>query len=357
MAWDQAAKIEFNCLFAIGLMSLYWIMETVPLPITSLLPVFLFPLLGIAKAEDIAKTYTNDTTMILFVSLIMGIAVEETHLHYRVALKLLTKVGTRPPILLMGFMLTTSFISFFVSDSATTAIMIPIAVAILKAMVKNVDVHGYYSSIPSLQLTYLKWCQFAIPPMFVYLLAAYLILICYFIGPKTLLCFFRSQSEEEKKASKDIENSVLDSYNRLGNIKSSEMSVIILFLILILTWVFRAPGFMRGWADFHSDPEMFTDASSGIVIVFLLFICPRNFPVFWKSYKNDKVRTEDIEVDEIRVSSVDADGGDFHPDPPPPKEPSTILTWEITVLREVNYLRWWLVWCLVLKIIILCFYR
>uniref|UniRef100_A0A8R1DKF7 Citrate transporter-like domain-containing protein n=1 Tax=Caenorhabditis japonica TaxID=281687 RepID=A0A8R1DKF7_CAEJA len=113
-------------------MSCYWVAEVVPLAVTSFLPMIALPFLGVLSIKEVAPKYFADTNIVFFNSLMLSLAVEECQLHKRIALKMLTYVGTRPHWLMAGFMIITSFISLWISDTACCALMAPIAYALLE---------------------------------------------------------------------------------------------------------------------------------------------------------------------------------------------------------------------------------
>ncbi|RCN36766.1 hypothetical protein ANCCAN_17363 [Ancylostoma caninum] len=102
--------MPFKCIYCILLISSFWIAEVVPIGIISLLPVFLFPVLGISSAKEICLVYFKDSIVLFICTLSMALAVEETNLHRRIALKLLCKVGTRKQTMLLGFMAITALV-------------------------------------------------------------------------------------------------------------------------------------------------------------------------------------------------------------------------------------------------------
>ncbi|WKX99004.1 hypothetical protein Q1695_014122 [Nippostrongylus brasiliensis] len=125
---------EGKCAYCILLMSCYWVGEVVPLAVTSFLPLVILPFLGVLSVKRIAEAYLADTNMMFVTSLMLSLAVEECQLHKRIALKMLTFVGAKPQWLLAGFMIITSFISLWISDTACAALMAPIAYALLEAI-------------------------------------------------------------------------------------------------------------------------------------------------------------------------------------------------------------------------------
>lgn len=113
------------------LMASWWISEAVPLPVTALLPIVLFPLLEIAPLADAAAPYADPVMFLFLGGFILGIGLERWNLHKRAGLHVILLVGTSPRRLVGGFLVATSGLSMWVSNSATTVIMLPVASAVL----------------------------------------------------------------------------------------------------------------------------------------------------------------------------------------------------------------------------------
>ncbi len=127
---------------AVGLlMAIWWITEAIPIPATALLPIVLFPPLGVATVEATTAPYANPVIYLFLGGFLIAIALESCGLHKRMAIAVLMVVGTRPANLILGFMTVTAFISMWVSNSATVVMMLPMATSVI-ALERGGDAAG-----------------------------------------------------------------------------------------------------------------------------------------------------------------------------------------------------------------------
>lgn len=121
---------QARCGYCVLILTVYWVFEAIPLPVTSLLPLALFPMAGVLTAEAVAPHYFKDIITLFFGSMALAYAVESVNLHRRIALFVLKLVGTSTKWSMAGLMGVTAFLSMWINNSAATSIMLPVALAI-----------------------------------------------------------------------------------------------------------------------------------------------------------------------------------------------------------------------------------
>ena len=280
------------------LMAGWWITEAIPIPVTSLLPVAMFPLLGILDGKLTASLYFNDTIFLFIGGFIFALAMQKWNLHRRIALRIILILGSGPMRLMLGFMVATWFLSMWISNTATTMMMVPMALAItvqLKdqfgaARVSNYTVGlllavAYAASIggiatiigtpPNLsfrrifailfprapEISFADWFIFALPLSVVFLLICWGLLGHMFardvgIDPQNTDLFRRE-------------------YKKLGLMRFEERAVLMLFCLLVFLWMFRRDlFFLPGWSRLLPNPDLAHDGTVAIVIAIILFLIP-----------------------------------------------------------------------------------
>ncbi|XP_074870138.1 solute carrier family 13 member 2 [Carettochelys insculpta] len=367
---------EARCGYVIILMALFWCMEVLPLAVTALFPVLLFPLMNIMDSTTVCREYLKDTNMLFIGGLMVAIAVEHWNLHKRIALRVLLITGVRPALLIMGFMSVTAFLSMWISNTATTAMMIPIAQAVLQQLHKSEQETSsagqvaenvnqafelqegpdksdtsqetrkqdnghvltvekeekredeqqlqekkhltlckgmslsvcYAASIggiatltgttPNLVMkgqmdqlfpknnnvvNFASWFMFAFPTMLLLLVLSWVWLQIMFLGfdfRKNFGCGINAAAKVKQQMAYKI---IVDEHKKLGSMKFSEIAVTVLFLLLVVLWFTRDPGFMPGWAtnSFNKNGQSYvTDATVVIFISLLMFLIPSEMPMY-----------------------------------------------------------------------------
>lgn len=127
-----------NTVCAIGcFMIACWVTEAMPMPVVALFPLILFPLLGVAKLDEIAASYANPVIFLFLGGFMIGLAIEKWHLHKRIALNIVRLTGTAGNRIVLGFVIATGFLSMWLSNTATTMMMYPIAMSVIQVMEQN----------------------------------------------------------------------------------------------------------------------------------------------------------------------------------------------------------------------------
>ncbi|MGE4526859.1 MAG: DASS family sodium-coupled anion symporter [Rhodospirillaceae bacterium] len=115
-----------------GMMAIWWMLEAIPIAVTALVPLVLFPWLGVMGAKQVAPNYAQDLIWLFVGGFALAYAMETWNLHRRISLLVLKVCGTNPKMLILGFMISTGFLSAWMSNTACAALMMPIGMAIVK---------------------------------------------------------------------------------------------------------------------------------------------------------------------------------------------------------------------------------
>jgi solute carrier family 13 (sodium-dependent dicarboxylate transporter), member 2/3/5 len=117
-----------------ALMITWWISEAMPMPAVALIPLVLFPLMGISTISETAAPYANEVIFLFMGGFLIGLAIEKWNLHKRIALSIVKVTGTSGNRIILGFILATGFLSMWLSNTATTMMMFPIALSVISVV-------------------------------------------------------------------------------------------------------------------------------------------------------------------------------------------------------------------------------
>ena len=245
------------------LMAVWWMTEAIPIPATALLPLVLFPLLGVLPMDGAAAPYANDLIFLFLGGFLLAAAMERWGLHERIALGIVASAGTGPERLVLGFMLATAFLSMWISNTATAAMMLPIGLAVaaifrpagdepgdpfpfgtalmlgiaygasiggvatLIGTPPNAVMAGAASEMLGVRIGFLQWMAVGVPVAAVALPLAWLLLVRVLYPPGEL--------------SGDAGEVLAGKRRSLGPISRGERVVAGVFALTALAWIFRAP--------------------------------------------------------------------------------------------------------------------
>uniref|UniRef100_A0A2K6FK21 Solute carrier family 13 member 4 n=1 Tax=Propithecus coquereli TaxID=379532 RepID=A0A2K6FK21_PROCO len=126
---------EAACAYVLIVTAVYWVSEAVPLGAAALVPAFLYPFFGVLRSSEVAAEYFKNTTLLLVGVICVAAAVEKWNLHKRIALRMVLMAGAKPGMLLLCFMCCTTLLSMWLSNTSTTAMVMPIVEAVLQELV------------------------------------------------------------------------------------------------------------------------------------------------------------------------------------------------------------------------------
>jgi sodium-dependent dicarboxylate transporter 2/3/5 len=124
-----------NLVLAVSILMIsWWILEALPLAVVALIPIVLFPLLNISSIKEVTKSYSDSNIYLFMGGFFLGIAIEKWNLHKRIALSIINITGTNGNRIILGFILSTGFLSLWLSNTATTMMMFPIATSVINVV-------------------------------------------------------------------------------------------------------------------------------------------------------------------------------------------------------------------------------
>ncbi len=138
-AWGALSQEGTITLAVVIIMALLWIIEPIPIYVTALLPLVIFPLFSVDAFSTVAANYANKNIYLFFGGFILAIAMENSGIHKRIALHILKAVGTKPANSIAGFILASGLLSMWISNTAATVLMMPVAFSVIALLKENFD--------------------------------------------------------------------------------------------------------------------------------------------------------------------------------------------------------------------------
>lgn len=134
---DSLSPAAWKVIACATWMVIWWMTEALHIAVTAMLPLVLFPFLGIMDMKEASAPYSNPIVFLFMGGFLLALGLEKHNLHRRIALGIITLTGTKPAQLTLGFMLATAFLSMWVSNTATTVMMLPIATSVIALMIRE----------------------------------------------------------------------------------------------------------------------------------------------------------------------------------------------------------------------------
>ncbi|MCD4792212.1 MAG: SLC13 family permease [Bacteroidales bacterium] len=312
-------KPEVTATLAVAvLMAVWWVTEAVPIAVTALLPVALFPLFGVMDGKDVSSVYFNHVIFLFIGGFLVAMAMEKHNLHKRIALRILLLTGTGHGKILFGFMFATAFLSMWMSNTATAMMMVPVAISIISKFSEILDKKdarkyslslllgiAYSASVggiatligtpPNLsfsrifaimfpaapEITFSQWFVFALPVSLFMLFAAWAVLyLIYKTSSKSII------------AGKDI---FRQQYKELGKASFEEKIVFTAFITLALLWIFRSGITIEsfeipGWSSLFDNPKYINDGTVAVITAVILFVIPARSKPGTRILEKDSIR-------------------------------------------------------------------
>lgn len=292
------SSAEWIMIGTLGWMLIWWVTEILNLAVTALLPIVLLPMAGIMDIKTVTSLYGHPYIYLFFGGFVLALAIEKWNLHRRIALYIIRKVGTSPKRILLGFMIATSFLSAWISNTATTVMMLPMVLSVLKLLKQagledkklnisllmgvawaaniggmstligtppNAVFTGFYAENFQTTLTFFEWAKVGTP------VAAVLFFVAYGI----LSFMLRKVSADHSGVRSYLE----EEWKNLGKMTSAQKKVSIVFASTAVLWIVRAP--LSEWLHL----EGMSDTTIAIISAITLFVIPAdkgNSLLVWK---------------------------------------------------------------------------
>ncbi len=267
-------------------MLIWWITEAVPIAVTALLPLVLFPMTGTATIDVVAANYGNKFVFLFMGGFIIALAMERWMLHRRIALHLVMRIGSNPRRIVLGFMVATALLSMWISNTATTLMMLPIAMSIIRlnessaaqnrrfalnlllgiayaansggiatlvGTPPNIAMAGIMDEGFGIDIGFAHWMLLGLP------FAACLLSMVYLLMTRILLPLKATEHPEAVVQ-------VKQAYTDLGPLSTAEQRIFTVFIATASLWVFK---------DFFNDVQTFirfNDSSIAMLGALSLFV-------------------------------------------------------------------------------------
>ncbi|MFN4288054.1 MAG: SLC13 family permease [Brevundimonas sp.] len=259
------------------LMASWWATEAIPIAATALVPLALFPLLGIVSVREASLPYADPIVMLLLGGFIIALSIERWNLHARIALHVVLRFGARPALLVLGFMVAAAGLSMWISNTATCLMMLPIALKVAESMKdEGVDTRmfapalalaiayaasigglgtpvgtpsnligiGYLENTLGRTISFPQWMMIGLPAVLLIIPAAWLIL--------TRLAF---RVESTASAGASGQAAVRSALAALGTMSTPEKRAAALFATVAVLWMGRELNF-GGEASYGWNPML-----------------------------------------------------------------------------------------------------
>ncbi len=273
----------------------WWITEAVSISVTALLPLVIFPLYGVMDMNTVGANYGSSIVFLFFGGFVLALALEKVNLHRRIALSIILKTGTSPNRVILGFMLATAFMSMWISNTASTVVMLPIALSVIQLLIKSDDeftpseqrfslsvmlgiafsanaggiatvigtppnsvLIGFLENEYNIEISFVKWMMIGLP------FSALLIATIYLLLTKVL---FPNKGVDFKTTQAVIQEQL----NALGALTKAEKHVLRIFGVTVFLWVFRV--FLKGLFPHLA----LTDAIISVGAAIAFFALPLDF--------------------------------------------------------------------------------